>query len=45
VYADLAKPLALKSGMDKRNKTIKNMARAQANYINMMKKSNVKNKN
>jgi peptide deformylase len=45
VYTDVAKPLALKSGMDKRNKTIKNMARAQASYINMMKKSNVKNKN
>jgi len=45
VYTDLAKPLALKSGMDKRNKTIRNMAKAQANYINMMKQNNVKNKN
>jgi len=45
VYTDLAKPLALKSGMDKRNKTIRNMAKAQANYINMMKQNNVKTKN
>lgn len=38
VYTDRAKPLALKSGQDKRQKTIRNISKAQANYMNMMKK-------
>ena len=38
VYTDRAKPLALKSGQDKRQKTIKEISKAQANYMNMMKK-------
>lgn len=38
VYTDRVKPLALKSGQEKRQKTIKNIAKAQANYMNMMKK-------
>jgi len=38
VYTDRAKPLALKSGQEKRQKTIKEISKAQANYMNMMKK-------
>ena len=38
VYTDRAKPLALKSGQDKRQKTIRNISKAQANYMNMMRK-------
>jgi peptide deformylase len=38
VYTNRAKPLALKSGQEKRQKTIKNISKAQANYMNMMKK-------
>jgi len=38
VYTDRAKPLALKSGQEKRQKTIRNISKAQANYMNMMKK-------
>jgi len=38
VYTDRAKPLALKSGQEKRQKTIREISKAQANYINMMKK-------
>jgi peptide deformylase len=38
VYTDRAKPLALKSGQEKRQKTIREISKAQANYMNMMKK-------
>ena len=38
VYTDRAKPLALKSGKEKREKTIRNISKAQANYMTMMKK-------
>jgi len=38
VYTERAKPLALKSGQEKRQKTIRNISKAQANYMNMMEK-------
>ena len=38
VYTDRAKPMALKSGQEKRQKTIRNISKAHANYMNTMKK-------
>jgi len=43
VYTDRVKPLALKSGLDKRNKTIKKMAQYQSLLMKQAKKQNGKN--
>ena len=38
VYTERAKPLALKSGQEKRQKTIREISKSQAEYMNMMEK-------
>jgi peptide deformylase len=43
VYTDRVKPLALKSGLDKRNKVIKKMAQYQALMMKQAKQKNGKN--
>jgi peptide deformylase len=43
VYTDRVKPLALKSGLDKRNKLIKKMAQYQALMMKQVKQKNGKN--
>lgn len=43
VYTDRVKPLALKSGMDKRNKVLKKMAQYQALLMKKVKQQNGKN--
>ena len=43
VYTDRVKPLALKSGLDKRNKVIKKMAHYQSLLMKQAKKQNGKN--
>lgn len=45
VYTDRVKPLALKSGLDKRNKMIKKMAQYQAIMMKQAKTQNGKNTN
>jgi hypothetical protein len=43
VYTDRVKPLALKSGVDKRNKVINKMAQYQSLLMKQVKKQNGKN--